>query len=123
MIGKGVKIIALLSLAGLLLLTVYEIRDFGDPEGNLDLYDPVAGENHDETVERTAMDEFFLDNSQGDNTTTNNVVTAVVFDYRGFDTLGEATVLFAAVTGVTMALRKAFPVKANARKGKGGDRR
>jgi hypothetical protein len=30
----------------------------------------------------------------------NNVVTAVVFDYRGFDTLGEATVLFAAITSV-----------------------
>jgi multicomponent Na+:H+ antiporter subunit B len=34
-----------------------------------------------------------------------NVVTAVMFDYRGFDTLGEEFILFAAVTGVTLLLR------------------
>lgn len=32
-----------------------------------------------------------------------NLVTAVLFDYRGFDTLGEATVIFAAVAGVALA--------------------
>ena len=120
MIGKGVKIIFLMSLAALLLLTVYEMRDFGEPEGKLDIYDPETGTNHGETEDRTAMDQFFLDNSQTDDTATNNVVTAVVFDYRGFDTLGEATVLFAAVTGVMMALRSAFPEKGNTRKRKGG---
>lgn len=35
-----------------------------------------------------------------------NVVTAVVFDYRGFDTLGEEFILFVAVTGVVLLLRK-----------------
>jgi multicomponent Na+:H+ antiporter subunit B len=35
-----------------------------------------------------------------------NVVTAVVFDYRGFDTLGEELILFAAVIGVVMLLRE-----------------
>jgi multicomponent Na+:H+ antiporter subunit B len=34
-----------------------------------------------------------------------NVVTAVIFDYRGFDTLGEEFILFACVTGVTLLLR------------------
>ena len=34
-----------------------------------------------------------------------NVVTAVVFDYRGFDTLGEELILFAAVVGVVLLLR------------------
>jgi multicomponent Na+:H+ antiporter subunit B len=34
-----------------------------------------------------------------------NVVTAVVFDYRGFDTMGEEFILFAAVTGVVLLLR------------------
>jgi multisubunit Na+/H+ antiporter MnhB subunit len=29
-----------------------------------------------------------------------------VFDYRGFDTLGEATVLFTAVAGVVMIFRR-----------------
>jgi multicomponent Na+:H+ antiporter subunit B len=34
-----------------------------------------------------------------------NVVTSVVLDYRGFDTLGEATVLFTSVIGVISLLR------------------
>ena len=34
-----------------------------------------------------------------------NVVTAVVFDYRGFDTLGEEFILFTAVVGVVLLLR------------------
>lgn len=33
------------------------------------------------------------------------VVTAVVFDYRGFDTLGEEAILFASVIGVALLLR------------------
>ena len=35
-----------------------------------------------------------------------NVVTAVVFDYRGFDTMGEEFILFIAVMGVVLLLRK-----------------
>jgi multicomponent Na+:H+ antiporter subunit B len=34
-----------------------------------------------------------------------NVVTSVVFDYRGVDTLGEEFILFAAAVGCTMLLR------------------
>jgi len=34
-----------------------------------------------------------------------DVVTAVNFDYRGFDTLGEEFIFFAAVVGVTVILR------------------
>ena len=34
-----------------------------------------------------------------------NLVTGVVFDYRGYDTLGEATILFTAVMGVLAILR------------------
>jgi multicomponent Na+:H+ antiporter subunit B len=37
---------------------------------------------------------------------TTNVVAATVFDYRGFDTLGEEFILFAAVTGVVLLLRE-----------------
>ena len=33
-----------------------------------------------------------------------NVVTAILADYRLYDTLGEATVLFAAILGVSMLL-------------------
>jgi len=51
------------------------------------------------------MDDYIIENAQSE-TGTNNVVTAVVFDYRGFDTLGEATILFTAVAGVTMLFRR-----------------
>ncbi len=51
------------------------------------------------------MDDYMVENAQNE-TGANNVVTSVVFDYRGYDTLGEATVLFTAVTGVGLALRR-----------------
>jgi multicomponent Na+:H+ antiporter subunit B len=34
-----------------------------------------------------------------------NLVTAVILDYRAYDTLGEATVLFAAILGALVVLR------------------
>lgn len=34
-----------------------------------------------------------------------NSVTATVFDFRGYDTLGEAIVLFSAICGVAVVLR------------------
>jgi multicomponent Na+:H+ antiporter subunit B len=37
---------------------------------------------------------------------TTNVVTVIVFDYRGVDTLGEEFILFTAVVGVALLLRK-----------------
>jgi multicomponent Na+:H+ antiporter subunit B len=37
---------------------------------------------------------------------TTNTVTAIVFDYRGLDTMGEEFILFASVTGVALLLRE-----------------
>lgn len=51
------------------------------------------------------MDQYIIDNTQNE-TGADNGVTAVVFDYRGFDTLGEATVLFTAATGVILIFRR-----------------
>jgi multisubunit Na+/H+ antiporter MnhB subunit len=34
-----------------------------------------------------------------------NIVAAVILDYRGYDTLGEATVLFTSILGATVILR------------------
>lgn len=50
-------------------------------------------------------DEYYLAHAQ-EETGANNAVTSIVFDYRGFDTLGEATVLVCAVMGVGLALRR-----------------
>lgn len=51
------------------------------------------------------MDDYFLRHGQ-EQTGANNIVTSVVFDFRAFDTLGEATVLFTAVLGVGLMFRK-----------------
>ena len=51
------------------------------------------------------IDDYIIANTQ-EETGANNGVTSVVFDYRGFDTLGEATVLFTAVTGVIVVFRR-----------------
>ena len=55
--------------------------------------------------EKTEMDQYIIDNTQGE-TGADNGVTSVVFDYRGFDTLGETTVLFTAVAGVILIFRR-----------------
>ena len=75
------------SLAGLLALLVWGfagLPDFGDFHG-------VYGQ----LLNRVAVPER----------STTDVVTAVNFDYRGFDTLGEEFILFAAVIGVASILR------------------
>jgi len=85
---KATILVSLLFVAAFLLLAVSPgvMRPFGTPE-------------------TTAMDDYFIDNAQTD-VAANNAVTAVVFDFRGFDTLGEATVLFAAVVGILALFRK-----------------
>jgi multisubunit Na+/H+ antiporter MnhB subunit len=51
------------------------------------------------------MDDHMIETGQ-EVTGANNIVTGIVFDFRGFDTLGEATVLFTAVLGVGLMFRK-----------------
>jgi multisubunit Na+/H+ antiporter MnhB subunit len=68
------------------IVTAFAIHDFGNP----------AVSN---------MDDYIINNCQ-EEAGANNAVTSVVFDYRGFDTLGEATVLFAAVAGVIVLFRR-----------------
>ena len=63
---------------------------------------PFGEFNDDNTPE---MDDYIIDNTQNE-TGADNGVTSVVFDYRGFDTLGEATVLFTAVAGVIILFRR-----------------
>jgi len=77
--------IALIVLVAFLIWGVMLIHPFGYPD------EPY-------------MDDYIIENSQ-EETGSNNVVAAVLFDYRGLDTLGEATILFTAVTGVLLLLR------------------
>ncbi len=48
---------------------------------------------------------YFATHGVQDNGTA-NLVTAVVVNYRGFDTLGEVVVLFASVSGASFVLRR-----------------
>jgi multicomponent Na+:H+ antiporter subunit B len=50
------------------------------------------------------MSEAYLDGA-AERTGSANLVTGVVFDFRGYDTFGEATILFTAVIGVLTILR------------------
>ena len=70
---------------GFLFISVYELHTFGNPPSD--------------------MDDYIISNAQNQ-TGANNAVTSVVFDYRGYDTLGEATVLFTAIAGVMIMFRK-----------------
>ena len=65
---------------------------------------PALGITFGNPVE-TAADDYYIDNTEVE-TGSANAVTAVVFDYRGFDTLGEATVLFVAVLAIIMLFRR-----------------
>ena len=46
-------------------------------------------------------------NLNKEKTVADNVVFSVVFNYRGYDTLGESFILIAAIAGATVILRKA----------------
>lgn len=83
---KSIFGIALIFVLAFMILAAFGMRPFGEP-----------------TV--SEMDDYYIQNAQAE-TGANNVVTTVVFDYRGFDTLGEATVLFTAVLGITALFRE-----------------
>lgn len=50
------------------------------------------------------MSEAYLEGA-AEKTGSANLVTGVLFDFRGYDTFGEATILFTAVVGVLTILR------------------
>lgn len=84
-----IGLILLLVLVAFLVWGVLLIHPFGHPDAS-------------------DMDDYIIENAQ-EETGSNNVVAAVLFDYRGLDTLGEATILFTAVMGVLLLLRTLKP--------------
>lgn len=83
--GKALKWVSFLFFSLMLIWGLTLIHPFGEPS-------------------QSDMDMYFIENAQRE-CAANNVVTSIVFDYRGFDTLGEATVLFTAVIGVSAVFR------------------
>lgn len=85
-VRTGLFTVSAAGLAAVLLWAVAGLPDFGHyrgPYGKV-LNSVAVGERH-----------------------TTNVVAAVVFDYRGVDTMGEEFILFASVMGVALLLRHA----------------
>ena len=94
-----VAIIFLVFVGMFLLFSAFIMHPFGHPDT---FYDEETGEL---ITREPEMDDHIIENAQ-EETGADNTVTSVVFDYRGFDTLGEATVLFTAVAGVILIFRR-----------------
>lgn len=96
---KYVGLIAAVLLFALLTFALFTSTATVDPsDSDAKYYDPVNDRNTNATVP-----DSYLTGSRND-TGSQNVVTAIVVEYRGFDTLGEVTVLFSAATGLAMIL-------------------
>jgi len=87
---KQVFIIILLIIIGYFLANTFvEIPFGGNRIGNVESNETVAGYYLSNTAKKTGVA---------------NVITAIVVNYRGLDTLGEVTVLFLATTGLASIL-------------------
>ena len=91
-------------IIGLLLMTVSELPKFGGAAN------PTVNEVYTRYVEK-GMEE----------TGALNIVAAMILDYRAFDTLGEAIVLFTAAMGVVLLIRKPKSAFVHAPGGKEGE--
>ncbi|MBE9550915.1 MAG: hydrogen gas-evolving membrane-bound hydrogenase subunit E [Desulfobacteria bacterium] len=92
---KAIALIAVLMTGGLLIYSIEGLPDWGDPDSPASTH--VSPEYIQDALAKTA---------------TPNIVTAVLADYRGYDTMGETAVIFTAGIGCVLMLRKK-------RKGKG----
>ena len=83
---KALPVLILAAIGLLLVMTVAEMPTFGDS------YAPAH---------RGVMDKILRDSAV--DTGAINTIAAIILDYRAYDTLGEATVLFVAVLAVSAA--------------------
>ncbi len=86
--SRYVGLVSLAVVAVFMMLAVSELPEFGSFQGK-----EIAG--------------YYLENSLED-TGSANSVNSIVWDYRGYDTLGEETVLFCAALGVFTIIRRRF---------------
>ncbi len=99
------RILGLLSIfiiAGFMFSSMEKLHVPGNPLGDSKVFENRGTERTDLLHAKT-MDDYYLRNGQRE-TGSNNIVTSIVFDYRAFDTLGEAAVLFLVVTSISMLL-------------------
>lgn len=86
---KKIPFIILLSLlASIMIYAIYTMPEYGD----------INAPSNNE------VKEYYVENTKED-VNINNMVSAVITDYRVFDTLGEATVLFTSIVAVSGVLK------------------
>lgn len=86
---KKLALIAVVLIGIILFWAVEDMPDFGDPDAPANRY--VAQMYIDRTLTEIGTD---------------NIVTAILASYRGFDTLGETVVIFTAGISVILLLRR-----------------
>ena len=86
---RGLAIVALGGFLALLVLAEQDLPERGDPTA------PAHTHVASHYIERSLPE-----------TGTTNLVTAVLADYRGYDTLGETVVIFTAALAITLILPK-----------------
>ena len=86
---KALCLLLTLATTAILIYGAMDMPRWGDPDSPPNSH--VSPRYIEDTMEETHVP---------------NIVTAVLADYRGFDTLGETTVVFAAGISVLLILRK-----------------
>ena len=86
---KVIALVAVLMTGALLIYGIEEMPEWGDPNSPASIH--VSPKYIQEALEKTA---------------TPNIVTAVLADYRGYDTMGETAVIFTAGIACVLMLRK-----------------
>lgn len=94
---RHLTLAVLLAFAGLLLYGVAHLPERGAADSP-----PNAAESAVGSPNAAA---YYIENAYID-AETPNMVTATLADYRGFDTLGETVVVFAAGMGCALILRR-----------------
>jgi len=59
---------------------------------------------------KVKLGQYYINNSINETGAT-NIVSSIILNYRAYDTLGEATILFTAIVGVLTVMRKVGRIK------------
>lgn len=94
---KALKILVLVAFAGLMIYAASDLPFRGDPNNMMHAEQSVTG--------TTVIGNYFIQNAYRD-AKTPNIVTVVLGDYRGIDTLGEQVVIFTAGMIALLVLRR-----------------
>jgi multisubunit Na+/H+ antiporter MnhB subunit len=94
---KILKILTLVSFAGLMIYAASDLPFRGDPSNSMHAQQSVTG--------TTVIGSYVIQNAYRD-AKTPNIVTVILGDYRGIDTLGEQVVIFTAGLIAVLILRR-----------------